>query len=426
MDVKVDLEREILAYEADQAVHVQLVVRAPELARPEGRKPVNVVVVIDRSGSMAGEKLAQATGAVCQLIDQLARDDLFSLIAFDDDATVVVPAGPARDKVALKEQSRKIGPGGGTNLSGGWFLGVTEAKRNLAPGRISRVLLLTDGQANQGIVEPGRLVAQAHAFRDEGVELSTLGYGNDFNEDLLQPLALAGHGTFHYVKTPDQAPAVFREELQGLLAVVAQNLRAMFHWGSGAQGLTLLNDLPVTRRDDSLELSLGSLLSGDEKILVFRVVVKAGAGPGRVRLGEVRLEYDWVVGEVRHESHTYPVEATHAPGVRAVQERPLLRVVENVVRMESVLARKRAIEEADRGDFAGARNVLETFQERYAPLAGDSAAIKEELARLETERANLTAGARYKEARKESRLRSYQICTSTPLRPPRDKDDPSS
>jgi Ca-activated chloride channel family protein len=378
VDVKLDLERELIAFETAGTVHLQVTVTAPALERPEGRKPLNVAVVLDRSGSMAGEKLNHALHAIALLVDQLAADDMFSLVAFDSNARVVVPAGEVRDKARIKELVRGITAGSSTDLSAGWFLGVSEAKRKAGPGRVTRVLLLTDGQTNAGIVEPKALINQAHRFVDEGVELSTLGYGQDFNEDLLSPLAVAGGGNFYYVANPDQAPGVFLRELKGLLTLAAQNLRVRIKAEAVVQGLRLLNALPVDARPGALDVALGSVAGGEQKILVLALDLAAVARPGRTRLGEVTVEYDMVVGDVRHESHTYPIEAEHVEGMRAVREQPVLRVIQNVFRMKSALVRKDAIARADQGDTAGAQKILQTFRDEHRKLGEQSAAVKEE------------------------------------------------
>lgn len=258
-----------------------------------------------------------------------------------------------------------------------------------------------------------RLVNQAHMFVDEGVELSTLGYGSNFNEDLLQPLAVAGHGAFYFIKTPDEAPAAFQREMKGLLTLAAQNLWVRIQVEPVVRGVRLLNELPVDGGENSLAVSLGSVAGGEQKILVLALDLAAVARPGRTRLGEITVEYDLVVGEVRHEVHVYPIEATHVDGVRAVHEKPVLRVVENVFRMKSALVRKDAIARADQGDADGAQKVIQVFRDQNQPLAGESKAVQDELARLAQEQEGLKDKAHYNELRKMSTARSHEISTSS-------------
>lgn len=421
MDIKIDLERDLIAFETAGTVHLQVTVTAPALERPAGRKPLNLAVVLDRSGSMAGEKLTHAIQAITLLIDQLAPDDILSVVVFDNTARVVVPAGPVQDKAAIKDLVRRITAGNSTDLSAGWFLGVSEAKTKVGHGRVTRVLLLTDGQANAGITDPQALINQAHRFVDEGVELSTLGYGQDFNEDLLSPLAVAGSGNFYYIANPDQAPSVFQRELKGLLTLAAQNLRVRIQAEAVVQGIRLLNELPVDARPGGLDVALGSIAGGEEKILVLALDLAPVAHAGRTRLGEITVEYDLVVGDVRHEVHRYPVEATHVEGVRALREQPVLRVVENVFRMKSAAVRKDAIARADHGDVDGAQKVIQTFRDEHRDVAEQSKTVLDELARLAQEQEGLKDRANYKHVRKMSTARSHDIYSSKPFEPPEER-----
>ena len=177
---------------------------------------------------MAGEKLRHTIASAKFVVERLAATDILSVVQFDERVKVVIPPGPVTDKAHLCRRLDGIHDGGQTNLSGGWLRGAACVRERAALDNINRVILLTDGQANHGITDPAVLVQHAAELTEEGITTTTLGYGEDFNEDLLTALADAGRGNAYHVETADQAPTIFARELEGLLAIAAQNIRVTF------------------------------------------------------------------------------------------------------------------------------------------------------------------------------------------------------
>jgi len=188
------------------------------------RIPLNLSLVIDRSGSMQGEKLEYAKKAVEFVIQNLSITDYLSIIQYDDKIEVVSASGQVKNKEALKQKVSQITARNNTNLSGGMLEGYNQVNASKKGGQVNRVLLLSDGLANEGITEPTKLqdIAQKK-FRDDGIGLSTFGVGADFNENLMTNLAEFGGANYYFIDNPDKIPSIFANELQGLLAVVAQN-----------------------------------------------------------------------------------------------------------------------------------------------------------------------------------------------------------
>lgn len=194
--------------------------------RPPNRPPLNLALVLDRSGSMADDmKFPHALAAARAVIENLTESDIISLVAFNERVLVLSPAGRVVNKPFLFQRLAEVGPGGTTDLSAGLLEGIAQVTSRSADGEVKHVLLLTDGQANSGITEPialRRIVQTAHA---KGVGLSTLACGTDFDGRLLTDLATAGGGRYTYVKSSEQLPTAFKDELRGLLEVAAQNVR---------------------------------------------------------------------------------------------------------------------------------------------------------------------------------------------------------
>lgn len=199
-------------------------VRGNESASKRKRVPLNISLVLDRSGSMAGSKIAYAKKAAAFVVDQLNNEDIVSVVNYDDRVEVTSSAQPVKNKELLKQRINELFDRGSTNLTGGMLEGYTQVKANRREGYVNRVLLLTDGLANQGITDPAQMKKIVEKkYAEEGIALSTFGLGADYNEDLLTMLAEMGRANYYFIDNPDKIPAVFASELKGLLSVVAQN-----------------------------------------------------------------------------------------------------------------------------------------------------------------------------------------------------------
>jgi Ca-activated chloride channel family protein len=178
------------------------------------------------------------------LVRRLAPNDELALVTYDQDVNLLAPLAPV-DQTALLPRIGTIRSCGQTNLSGGWLKGVEELGRSDGEGP-RKVLLLTDGLANVGVTDPGALVGMARE-RAEGSDVgtTTIGFGQDFDEDLLTAMADAGRGNAHYAPTPDAAPAIFESEFEGLMSLVAQNVSIEIRMTEDVAFVGLLNEFPT-------------------------------------------------------------------------------------------------------------------------------------------------------------------------------------
>ena len=190
------------------------------------RSGVDVSLVLDRSGSMAGSKIELARQAVAHAIRLLRPDDQLNVVVYDHEVDTVLermPAAPAAKKQALAALGR-IDARGSTNLAEGWFTGARSLGGANPDDRVRRVLLLTDGLANQGLTDAASLREAAARLRAEGISTSTFGVGNDFDEELLTSIAADGGGHFYFIEQPAQIPDFFASELGEVLDVVARDV----------------------------------------------------------------------------------------------------------------------------------------------------------------------------------------------------------
>jgi Ca-activated chloride channel family protein len=188
------------------------------------RVPLNISVVIDRSGSMQGIKMGYAKRAAKNIIDQLKSEDVVSIVVYDNDVDTIQPPINVIEKEKIKSKIDLISPQASTNLWGGTEQGYQFVKRNFKPGYVNRVLLMSDGLANVGLTDSTLIKIKVQKYKDdEGISISTFGVGLDYNETLMTDMAETGAGNYYFIDAPDKMTSVFNNELSGLMNVAAQN-----------------------------------------------------------------------------------------------------------------------------------------------------------------------------------------------------------
>lgn len=235
------------------------------------RIPLNVSLVLDRSGSMQGEKIAYAKRASKFLVDQLSKDDYLSIVNYDDQVEVTSPSQPVKNKEALKHALDRIYDRGATNLSGGMLEGFSQVMTTRKDGYVNRVLLLTDGLANQGVTDPAALKRLVEAkYKEEGIALSTFGLGADYNEDLLTMLAETGRANYYFIDSADKIPQLFAKELKGLLNVVAQNAMVQITLPAGLQ-CEKVYGYPYDVKNGQVQVRFNDINANDEKAILVKL-----------------------------------------------------------------------------------------------------------------------------------------------------------
>ena len=353
--------------------YLSVTLSAPTDARPHGGPAtagpgVDVSLVLDRSGSMAGRKIELARRAVAHAVRLLKPSDRLGVVAYDHEVDTVLecqPATAAARAQALDALGR-IDARGSTNLAEGWFTGARSlAGDGPAPDRVRRVLLLTDGLANQGVVDPTELRAAAVRLREQGVATSAFGLGADFDEELLASLATAGGGHFYFIEQPAQIADFLASELGEVLEVVARDVVFEVAAGAGAR-VAVLNLLPVEQDGPTTRVRLGDLVSEQEVTLLLAVQVDALADGAeasvlcRVRdrdgvLVPAPMQVDWRVVSPEQD-----------------RQQPVNReVVLEVARMLAEAAREQALAANRRGGFDSAGQALRVAAHQIEALAAD-------------------------------------------------------
>ena len=194
IELDAELGQSVLLLDKLGKVYLRLSLKGMPIATRKERSPVNVAIVLDRSGSMKGDRIASAKAAGKVALERLSEQDIVSLVAYNHEVEVLQPAAPLGNSKSLTRKIDSLMADGRTALHAGVVSGAAEVKRNLNETRVNRVILLSDGMANVGPSSPRELAELGRKLGAEGISVSTIGLGLDYNEDLMQRLAAASDG----------------------------------------------------------------------------------------------------------------------------------------------------------------------------------------------------------------------------------------
>jgi Ca-activated chloride channel family protein len=376
------LEHEMLAVESEQDVHVMVELTAPPRDAAATRPPLNLALVLDRSGSMAGEKLDVTKACAAFLAQRLAADDRLAVVTFDDAVDLVAAMGPV--SASVLEAIGRIGPGGMTNLSGGWLEGVAQLR---AAGGNGRVLLLTDGQANQGITDTERLLAMTGQAATGGVSTTTIGFGADFNEELLTGMADAGGAGAHFAESPEDVPAIFDAEFEGLVQLVAQNVAVEIRPTGDVEMVAVLNDYPSQGIPGGVRVQLGDAYAETVRRIVLRLHVPALQQLGAATIAEIVVHWaEPTDAGAKLHTVTLPLTVNLVSADEAAAQDPDARVRHEVLLLEAAKALDEAKRDADEGRFGDAQQRLASSAAVLraampaAPMAAEMTAFADKIA----------------------------------------------
>jgi len=199
------------------------------------RAPVALALAIDRSGSMEGKPIESVKTAVGLIVDQLTDADMLSIVTFGEHVDVLMPASRVLNREVIKQHVDRIKPKGTTNLYSGMATAAEQLLNASSPQHLSRTLVLTDGEANEGIVEYHDIISEARNLRMKGMTISTVGLGIEYNEELMKGIAKNTRGNYYYIDTIDQIPEVFDKELKSIFGTVATNVGLKLRLAEGVE-----------------------------------------------------------------------------------------------------------------------------------------------------------------------------------------------
>ena len=353
LQLKLVPDREVVLKNSPQEVVVKIDLLAVAAKNKSHRTPLNLAVVLDKSGSMTGAKLEKTKQAALQLVDRLAPNDVFSLVVFSDQARVLVAAQKVEDKDALREKIEGIRADGSTALYSGVKLGADQIEEYLSSKRINRVILLSDGLANIGPSSPRDLRRLGGQLTERGISVTTIGVGDDYNEDLMAALAQASDANYYYVKDTEKLPEIFAKELGELLAVAAREVRIEIVCPDGVQPLGFIGRAEKFVSQKA-SVSLSQFTTGQNRYLLLRCLVNGT----KSEVARVKVNYT-------DELHDGTVQAADAVAkIRFTENQAAAdqsvngAVVAQKEIMLTAVAKDAALAEADAGNYKKAAGIL--------------------------------------------------------------------
>jgi len=334
----------------------------------ERHTPINLALVIDHSGSMSGAKIEKARQAACIAINHLQPTDTFSLVQFDNEVDVLIPAQPAEDKERLKGIVNRIEPGGSTALYAGVQEGAHQLRKYFDEKNVNRVILVSDGIANVGPSSPGEIADLGRDLRDNGASVTTVGLGDDYNEDVMVSLAEASGANYYYVKDAEKLPGVFEEELGEVKNAVAQNLIITIEVPDGIEPIEIIGMPDVHFEGRKATIKLSAFYASQRRDLLVRCRIKSPQGDS-AQLGSAHIAYR-APGSGKDcdadASATVQLTAQKDAATRSANS----DVATQVALSENAAARTRALALQDSGKLQEAGAVLKSQAEADAALAG--------------------------------------------------------
>ncbi|MEW6433577.1 MAG: VWA domain-containing protein [Myxococcota bacterium] len=322
------------------------------------RAPVNLALVIDRSGSMSGAKIEQARRAALRLVDLLDEHDRLAIVHYGSDVRALGGLFATPDnKARMKRYINSIQDEGGTNIGEGLWAGKNHLASAMSDFRVNRLLLLSDGQPTVGITSASGLANTVAKIRAAGVSVTSLGVGADFNEDLMQRLADVGGGSYGFISDASAMTAIFERDLEQAGTMVARGVTLTFTLPDGI-GFREVYGRPTSQSGRTVSISLPDFSSRQVEKLVVHLTASPRVTSGSIDVASFRLDYTDLLTESAADARLALAAVVTTDSALAQARRDKGAFVE-ATRARAAVNYKKAADAIDRGDFDGARRTLD-------------------------------------------------------------------
>lgn len=391
--------------------YLQICITTPVAERHE-RQPMNLAVVLDRSGSMANEgKIEYAKKAVRSLIDQLPEGDYFSFVIFDDVVQVLRQSQLVRDKRDLRDLLNEVYPGGSTNLGGGLVTGLEQVERHKDSEFLNRVILLSDGLANSGITNPQELRRIAQRYRSKSISVTTMGVGLDYNENLMMGLSQSGGGNYYFIESPNSLASIFKKELRSLSSITAQDASIELTLADGVHVRDVIG-CEQQHNEKRITVPVGDLYSGEQRQLTVELEIPEGSGTLQAVKGVLRYQgkHGWFES---WPSFTASLHYTRIlADVDKHRDNDIQALVDVALSTRSVDRALKALDEGRKDDAAkelkAAESAVMLSPAAFSKGAG-GAMLGDQRARLESFQNLLRDSVDFGKAKKAIQFENYQV-----------------
>jgi Ca-activated chloride channel homolog len=321
------------------------------------RAPLNVALVLDHSGSMAGAKLENTKAAAIKIIEQLKPDDIVAVVAYDTNVTVLMPSTKIGNREGICAAIRSLQPGSDTALYNGTMQGAAEVRKFKSDRYVNRVVLLSDGLANVGPCSTESLAGLGTALRQENISVTTIGLGLDFNEDLMSALASKSDGNHMFAEMPSDVLKAFKDEFMDAMSVVAKSVSIKINFDSHVHPIRGMGR-EVSINGQNVYAGLVQLYTNQTKYVLVEVEIDPMPANERIQAGTARIEYvDPLKGDVKNLQAATSLSFTESP--ETVQASENKDVMACVVAQLATEENERAVALRDRGRVEQSRQALQ-------------------------------------------------------------------
>jgi len=356
VDLNINLATPVMTAEKRHSTFVKISLEGIQQQQEQTRIPANIAIVLDKSGSMQGEKIQRAREAAIMAIERLNGDDIVSVVSYDSRVDVIVPATKVTDKKTIFRAINQIRANGNTALFAGVSKGAQELRKFIDLNKVNRVILLSDGLANVGPSTPNALGSLGLSLAKEGMSVTTLGLGLGYNEDLMTQLAGYSDGNHAFVENAEDLAKVFQYEFGDVLSVVAQGVEIIIHCRNDVKPLRILGR-EAEIRGNKVYTRLNQLYSQQEKFIILEVEVPAQNAGSELKLVDVDVSYTDLFSRKQENLNSYAA-ASFTRSEQEVEQALDTKTYESAAEQVANELNREAVKLRDKGDIQGAKNKL--------------------------------------------------------------------
>lgn len=388
VELRTAVDRPLIVSEGDaQKVVIKIEVEGEKVALAH-RAPLNLSIVLDRSGSMSGAKLEQAKQAAAMLIDQLGEDDVVSVVLYDTEVDVLVPARRLEGRRnQIQRMISRVQTGGSTALYAGVEEGGDQLREFFTKEKINRVILLSDGIANVGPSSNREIAALGTQLAHDGMSVTTIGLGNDYNETLMTALAEASDANYYYVEDVEKLPDVFTKELGELQSIVARDIEIEIRCPKGVRPLRFLGR-PGELKKRTESVAFGTLSSQQVRELYLECLIEPESFDSVSEIAECSVRFKHAASGDSASAKVSPVVVGYTKDTTLAEKSVNRAIVAEAAIFANAVETERAIALADEGNIEACRDQLRgqwsALKEAYAAApAAQQAQLAEEIRSVE-------------------------------------------
>jgi len=356
--VGADIDRPVVTAGSEERIVVKVGLWGEELAPLTKRLPINLSIVLDKSGSMAShDKMENAKKGAIEIVERLTKEDILSVIVYDSQPRVLISAQPVRDKHKIIKLISSVCAGGNTALYGGVSFGASEVRKYSGKDYIPRVILLSDGLANVGPQSTGELADLGRSLSKEDITVTTVGVGLDYNEDLMAALANESGGNSYFASTSSELPKIFAEEIGETMTLMARNVKIRLDCPEEIAPVRIIGRKGEVS-GNSMEVVINNLYGKNEKYALFEILLPKRKDGVTIQAASINVEYrDPHTKKVLSEQREVTIQYSRDNDL--IEGKKNKDIIKEVALTRTSEIKREAIKFSDQGDYGKAAQLIE-------------------------------------------------------------------